>query len=70
MFGKQEIARAVQVRELLEEQGYPSTAECGLLLNLEGIPGCGDMPEDVRTREITGSEVMPDDVAKQDAVKQ
>ena len=38
--------------------------------NLNGIPGCVAMPEDVCTiREIAGSEVMPDDVAKLDAVK-
>ena len=52
VFGKQQIAREVQVREFLEEQEYPSTAECGLLLNPAGIPGCGDTPEDVARREL------------------
>jgi hypothetical protein len=52
LFGKQQIARAVRVRELLEEQGYPSTAECGLMLYLEGIPVCKDTPEDVARREL------------------
>ena len=60
---------------LFEQQVYPSTAECGSILNLEGIPGCEDTPdnvqgipgceattEDVRTREVTGCEVMPEDI--------
>ena len=64
VFGKQQISGAVRVRELLKKQGYPSTAECGSLLNLEGISGCGDTPEDVATRELvrqnSPSETMED----------
>ena len=37
------------MRELLEKQGYPYTAECGSMLNPEGSPGC---PEDVSRREL------------------
>ena len=30
------------------------------MLNLEEIPGCEDMPEDVRAQEATGCEVTPE----------
>ena len=49
VFGKQQIAKAVQVRELLKKLGYPSASECGSMLNPEEIPGC---PEDVARREL------------------
>ena len=45
---------------LFKGQVYPSTAECGSMINLEGIPGCKDMPEDVR--KIPGCEATPEDV--------
>ena len=38
--------------ELLKEEGYPSTADCGSMLNPEGIPGWKDTPEDVAIREL------------------
>ena len=64
LFGKQQIYGAVQVRELLEKQGYSSRAECGPMSNPEEIPGCGDMPEDVAKRELvmqnSPSEIMED----------
>jgi hypothetical protein len=49
MFDKQQISRAVRVRE---EQGYSSTTECGLMLSPEGISGCTDTPENVAEREL------------------
>jgi hypothetical protein len=38
---------------LFEGQVYPSTVECGSMLNLGEIPGCDDTPEDVSTQEAT-----------------
>jgi hypothetical protein len=44
LFNKQQISGAVQVRDFSKKQGYLSTAECGSMLNPEGIPGCRDTP--------------------------
>ena len=49
VFDRQQIYGAVRVRE---EQGYSPTAECGLMLNPEGISGCEDTPENVAKREL------------------
>ncbi len=49
VFGRQQISRAVRVRK---KQGYSPTAECGLMLNPEGISGCKDTPENVAKREL------------------
>jgi hypothetical protein len=51
VLGRQQISGAVRVRELFKKQGYPFTAECGLILNLK-IPGCKDMPANVPRREL------------------
>ena len=40
------------MRELFKKQGYPFTAECGSMLNTEGITGCEDTPENVARREL------------------
>jgi hypothetical protein len=52
LFNKKQISGAMQVREFLEKQGSSSPAECGLMLNPEGIPGCKDTPENVASREL------------------
>ena len=49
VFGRQQISGAVRVRE---KQGYSPTAECGSMLNPEGISGCEDTPENVARREL------------------
>jgi hypothetical protein len=46
---------------LFKGQVYPSTGECGSMLNLEKIPGYKNTPEDVCTGEDTGCEVTPED---------
>ena len=53
--GKQQIAGTVQARELLKKKIYPSTGECGPIVNPEGIQGCKVTPEDVQG--IPGCEV-------------
>ena len=57
---KQQVAKSVRGIKLHENEMYPSTAGCGLMSNLNGIPGCKDTPEDVQG--IPGCVSMPEDV--------
>ena len=58
------------MRKLLEKQGYSSTAECGWILDLRGIPGCETTPRDVCSRIVAGCEVTPDNAARREPVMQ
>ena len=70
MSDRQQISRAVQVRE---EQGYSPTAECGLMLSPEEISGCTDTPENVAERELVmqdpPSEIVEDCLFHADDLK-
>jgi hypothetical protein len=68
--GKQQIARTVRVRKLLEKQGYSSTVECGLILDLRGIPGCKTTPRDARSRIVAGCKVTPGNVVTREPIMQ
>jgi hypothetical protein len=52
LFSKQQIAGAVQARDLFEKMIYPSTADFRAIVSAGGISGCKVMPEDVKAAEV------------------
>ncbi len=52
LFSKQQIARAVQARDLFEKMIYPSTADFRAIVSAGGISGCEVMPEDGKAAEV------------------
>ncbi len=52
LFSKQQIAGAVQARDLFEKMIYPSTSDFRAIVSAGGISGCKVMPEDVKAAEV------------------
>jgi hypothetical protein len=52
LFSKQQIAGAVQARDLFEKMIYPSTADFRVIVSAGGISGCEVTPEDVKAAEV------------------
>ncbi len=52
LFSKQQIAGAVQARDLFEKMIYPSTADFRAIVSAGGISGCKVTPEDVNAAEV------------------
>ncbi len=51
LFSKQQVAGAVQARDLFEKMIYPSTAHFRAIVSAGGISGCKVTPEDVKAAE-------------------
>ncbi len=52
LFSKQQIAEAVQARDLFKKMIYPSTADVRAIVSAGGISGCEVTPEDVKAAEV------------------
>jgi hypothetical protein len=52
LFSKQQIAGAVQARDLFEKMIYPSTADFRAIVSAGRISGCEVTPDDVKAAEV------------------
>jgi hypothetical protein len=52
LFGKQQIAGAVQARDLYKKLIYPSTADYRAIISVGGVPGSDVTIEDVKAAEV------------------
>ncbi len=52
LFNKQQIAGAVQARDLFKKMIYPFTADYRAIVSAGGISGCKVTPEDVKAAEV------------------
>jgi hypothetical protein len=52
LFSKQQIAGAVQARDLSKKMIYPSTADFRVIVSAGGISGCKVTPNNVKAAEI------------------
>ncbi len=52
LFSKQQIAGAVQARDLFKKIIYPSNADFRVIVSAGGISGCEVTPEDVKAAEV------------------
>ena len=52
LFSKQQIAGAVQARDLFEKMIYSSTADFRVIVSAGGISGCEVTPDDVKAAEV------------------
>jgi hypothetical protein len=58
LFSKQQIAGAVQARDLFEKMIYPSTADFRVIVSAGGILGCKVMPDDVKATEVIWGQLV------------
>ncbi len=52
LFGKQQMAGAVQARDLFKKMIYPSTADFRVIVSAGGISGCEVTPDNVKAAEV------------------
>ncbi len=58
VFSKQQIAGAVQARDLFEKMIYPSTADFRAIVSAGGISGCKVTPDNVKAAEVIWSQLV------------
>ncbi len=52
LFSKQQIAGAVQARDLYEKLIYPSTADYRVIVSVRGVPGSDVTIKDIKAAEV------------------